>query len=146
MATPRLISGAMAADDRGAVSFVNDFTFDGVKRFYVVSNHRVGFVRAWHGHKIEEKYVTVLCGAAVICAVKLDDWEHPSKLLEVHRFVLSATNPSVLYIPKGHANGSMTLTTDAKIVFFSTATVVESLKDDRRFDSRYWDPWGITER
>lgn len=146
MALPRLIQGGLAADDRGEVSFVNEFTLAGIKRFYVVSNHRTGFVRAWHGHKYEEKYITVVSGAAVVCAVKIDNWEHPSKKSEVHRFVMSAAKPTVLYIPKGYANGFMTLTQDAKLLFFSTASVEESMKDDIRFESRYWDPWQVTER
>ena len=146
MALPKLIQGELAADDRGEVSFVNDFTFGGVKRFYVVSNHRPGFVRAWHGHRREEKYVTVVCGAAVVCAVKIDNWEQPSKESEVHRYVLSAAKPAVLYIPRGYANGFMTLTNDVKFVFFSTASLEESLKDDVRFESRYWDPWQVVER
>ena len=146
MALPRLIQGGLAADDRGEVSFVNEFTFAGIKRFYVVSNHRTGFVRAWHGHKHEEKYITVVSGAAVVCAVKIDNWEHPSKKSEVHRYVLSAAKPGILYIPMGYANGFMTLTSDAKLVFFSTASVEESMKDDIRFESRYWDPWQVTER
>ena len=146
MALPRLIQGGLAADDRGEVSFVNEFTFTGIKRFYVVSNHRAGFVRAWHGHKHEEKYITVVSGATVVCAVKIDNWEQPSKESEVHRYVLSAAKPAVLYIPKGYANGFMTLTSDAKLLFFSTASVEESMKDDIRFESRYWDPWQVAER
>ncbi len=143
---PTLIHGEIAADDRGEVRFVNEFSFENIRRFYIVSNHRAGFIRAWHGHQKEEKYVTVVSGAALICAVEIDHWDQPSKNLEVHRFALSAAKPTVLNIPKGYANGSMTLTEDAKIVYFSTATLEESLKDDTRFDSRYWDPWRITER
>ena len=146
MTLPNLIQGAVTADDRGEVSFVNDFAFDRVKRFYVVSNHRTGFVRAWHGHKHEEKYISVVSGAAVVCAVRIDNWEHPSKKSEVHRYVLSAAKPGILYIPKGYANGFMTLTRDAKLIFFSTASVEESLKDDVRFEARYWDPWPVVER
>ena len=37
--------------------FVNDFNFENVKRFYQVENHRQGFIRAWHGHKKEGKYI-----------------------------------------------------------------------------------------
>ena len=56
-----ILDGGIATDDRGCVRFVNDFNFKGVKRFYQVENHRQGFIRAWHGHKKEGKYVyTVL--------------------------------------------------------------------------------------
>ena len=65
---PLLLEGGLAVDDRGSVAFVNAFDFEGVKRFYVVANHRQGFVRAWHAHRREAKYVTVVTGAAVVAA------------------------------------------------------------------------------
>jgi dTDP-4-dehydrorhamnose 3,5-epimerase-like enzyme len=145
-AEPHLIEGALAVDDRGSVSFVNGFDFAGVKRFYLVTNHRAGFVRAWHAHRREAKYVTVTRGAAVIGAVKVDNWESPSRNLEVDRYVLSAQKPAVLYIPAGYANGFMSLTEDATLMFFSTSTLEESRGDDIRYDSRHWDIWEVVER
>jgi dTDP-4-dehydrorhamnose 3,5-epimerase len=143
---PIMISGGLAVDDRGEVGFVNDFSFQGVKRFYTVSNHRAGFIRAWHGHRKEGKYVTAVAGSAVVGAVRIDDWEKPSRALSVERFVLSAKRPSVLFIPPGYANGFMSLTDDLKLMFFSTSTLEESAGDDIRFDSRWWDPWQVAER
>jgi dTDP-4-dehydrorhamnose 3,5-epimerase len=40
----------------------------------------------------------------------------------------------------------MSLTVDAKIMFFSTSTLEESMKDDIRFPARRWDPWHVEER
>jgi dTDP-4-dehydrorhamnose 3,5-epimerase-like enzyme len=142
----RLIEGSLAVDDRGIVSFVNDFDFNGVKRFYTVSNHRAGFVRAWHAHRHEAKYITVLQGAAIIGAVKIDNWETPSRDSQVSRYVLSAHKPSVLYVPAGYANGFMSLTEDTIVVFFSTAKIEETRNDDIRYDARYWDIWQVVER
>lgn len=143
---PVLLAGGLAADDRGELAYVNDFRFEGVKRFYTVSNYNQGFVRAWHGHKREAKYVTAVSGAAVVGAVCIDDWERPSKELEVQRFVLSAHRPSVLYIPPGYANGFMSLTADLRLMFFSTSSLEESHGDDFRYESRYWDIWKVVER
>lgn len=133
-------------DDRGSVAFVNAFDFEGVKRFYVVANHRQGFVRAWHAHRREAKYVTVIAGAAVVAAVRIDDWENPSREAPVQRFVLTAEKPSVLFVPPGYANGFMSLSQDARLVFFSTSSVEESRGDDIRFDARHWDVWTVEER
>lgn len=146
MEEPTRIPGGLATDDRGSVSFVNDFDFSGVKRFYMVENHQRGFIRAWHAHKKESKHVLVVKGAALVCAVKIDDWKHPSRKAEVHRHVLSEKNPAVLYVPAGYANGFMSLDDEAKIVFFSSATLEHSLGDDYRYDARYWDPWIVEER
>ena len=143
---PQLLKGGLAVDDRGAVSFVNDFNFSDVKRFYIVENHKQGFVRAWHAHRNEAKYVMVVKGSAVVGAVQIDDWSNPSKDLKINRFILSEKNPSVLYIPAGYANGFMSLTNDTKIIFFSTSELKDSLNDDIRFDAHYWEAWQVEER
>lgn len=146
MNEPRLIKGGLAVDDRGSVSFVNEFNFDQVKRFYVIKNHAQGFIRAWHGHKQEAKYFTVTKGSFLVACVGIDDWDTPSKDLKIHRYVLSEHTPSVLYIPAGYANGSMNLSSDAALTVFSTSTVEASLKDDFRYPSRFWNPWEVEER
>jgi dTDP-4-dehydrorhamnose 3,5-epimerase len=146
MSEPEFIEGGIGIDDRGEVGFVNGFNFAGVKRFYTVRNHRLGFIRAWHAHRRESKYITVVQGAAIVGAVKIDDWDNPSRDLKVNRFVLSAWKPSVLFIPKGYANGFMNLTEDAILVFFSTSALEESQGDDIRYDAYYWNPWQIIER
>lgn len=143
---PVLLEGGLGVDDRGQVAFVNGFGFEGVKRFYAVANHRQGFIRAWHGHRREAKYACVIQGAAMVCAVQVDNWESPDPSAPVHRYVLSAKKPAVIFIPAGYANGFMSLTEDAQILFFSTSTVEESRNDDIRFDARHWDPWQVVER
>jgi len=143
---PVLIEGNVSIDDRGEVAFVNDFDMSQVKRFYTVTNHKSGFIRAWHAHKKESKYVTVVNGAAIVAAVQIDDWEKPSKESHVYRYVLSAIKPAVLSIPAGFANGFMTLKEGTKLMFFSTASLEESQGDDIRFDAYYWNPWKIVER
>ena len=150
--TPILISGGISIDDRGVISFYNNFDFSlfrgvGVKRFYLVSNHRQGLIRAWHAHKHEAKAITVVEGAAIVAAVQINDWGHPDPLAEVHRYVLSTTKPSILFVPAGYANGFCTLTADARLLIFSSATVEESQRDDYRYDPHYWsDPWRVIER
>jgi len=141
-----IFNGGLSVDDRGEVTFINDFNFESVKRFYMVSNHKAGFVRAWHAHKREAKYVTAVTGAAIVGAVKIDDWDKPSGDLPVWRYVISSNKPQVLYIPPGYANGFMSLTSDLKLIFFSTAKFDESADDDIRFDARYWDIWNVVER
>ena len=143
---PKLIQGGIAIDDRGSLSFVNDFNFANIKRFYMVENHQQGFVRAWHAHKKEMKCVMVVAGSALIGAVKIDDWKNPSRDTLPEKFVLSDRKPSVLYIPAGYANGFMSLTKNAKIVFFSSSSLEESMGDDFRYPAQYWDIWQIEQR
>ena len=143
---PFIINGDLSADDRGELMFVNQFNMELVKRFYVVSNHKQGFIRAWHAHKLESKYVFIVNGTALISTVQIDDWNNPSSDLAIDKFVLTAKKPSILYIPNGYANGFKTLSSDTKIIFFSTSTLGDSIDDDYRFDAYKWNPWEIVER
>lgn len=141
---PYLFEGGLAVDDRGTVSFVNAFEFKDVKRFYMVENHEKGFIRAWHGHKKEGKYIYVVNGSALIGAVPLDADTYPSQDCAVEgmeKFVLSARKPQVLYIPPGYYNGFMTLEESTKVMFFSTSTLDDSLGDDIRRGAFTWNLW-----
>lgn len=143
---PRLIQGELAIDDRGSVAFVNGADLAQFSRFYLVRNHAQHFVRAWHGHKHERKLVSVVVGSALICCVKIDHWENPSPTLNVYRYVLSEKRPAVLSVPPGFANGSMSLTADTAICYFSDTAIEDAHSDDFRFPARAWDPWRVVER
>ena len=139
--------GGLSVDDRGEVGYVNGFTFQGVKRFYVLQNHRAGFIRAWHAHRREAKYVLVVSGAALVGAVPIvGDWAKPDRSAKVYRYAMSTKKPAVLYIPPGYANGAMSLTADATVMYFSTATMEETKTDDVRYDAHYWGAWNVEER
>ena len=120
-----LINGNSFVDDRGTLKFINEFNFEGVKRFYQVENHERGFIRAWHGHKKEGKYVYVAKGTAWVGIVDME-----TKVEE--KFVLSAKTPKVLWIPPGKYNGFQTLEEETIIFFFSTVTMDEAKGDDFR--------------
>jgi len=130
----KIINGGLSVDDRGSVTFVNDFDFTDIKRFYMVENHRAGFIRAWHGHEKEAKYVFVVSGSALIGAVKMNE-DSPKK------FILSSKSPKILYIPPGYANGFKTLEEGTKVIFYSTSTLKESINDDVRYSYDKWNIW-----
>ncbi|MCD4818931.1 MAG: WxcM-like domain-containing protein [Candidatus Cloacimonetes bacterium] len=141
MEKPILIKGDSVVDHRGKVSFVNDFDFKDIKRFYFSQNHQANFVRAWQCHKHEAKYFTVIQGTALICTVKIDNWNNPSKDLPIQEFIISAEKPTILRIPKGFANGIMNFSKDTKILIFATTTLSETSQDDIRLAPDYWNPW-----
>ncbi|MFA5152800.1 MAG: WxcM-like domain-containing protein [Clostridia bacterium] len=122
------VRGNIFVDDRGILRFVNNFSFVDakIKRFYQVENHERGFIRAWHGHKKEEKYVYVAKGSAIIGLINMID---PSI---IGKCVLSDKNPEILYIASGTYNGFKTLEEGTILFFFSTTTVEESKGDDYR--------------
>lgn len=143
---PIIITGNTSLDDRGIVKFINDFTFDDIKRFYIVKNHQQNFIRAWHGHKNESKYILCIKGAAFISTVKIDNFDKPSKKLKYENWYISEEKSELLYIPKGYANGFLSLTADMTLIIFSTSSLKESLNDDYRYPFNYWNPWELKQR
>ncbi|MCL1829650.1 MAG: glycosyltransferase [Oscillospiraceae bacterium] len=84
-------------------------------------------------------HVWVASGSALVGAAPLDG--KPGDTGAVKKFVLSDKSPSVLFIPKGHYNGFMSLEENTKIIFFSTSTLDESKGDDIRQPYDLWDIW-----
>ena len=109
-----------------------------IKRFYLVENKQKNFIRAWHGHKVEAKYIFCIRGKAKISAVKINNFKKPSKKSKVYSWILDSKTPNVVYVPPGYANGSKSLTKDMKLVVLSTTKLNKSLKDDYRFPKEYW--------
>lgn len=136
--TPSLISAGLAVDDRGQLTFANQFSFEQVRRFYLVENFSTDVVRAFHGHMREEKYMFVVSGTAIVAAVPFDDPVQPSRECKPDRFVLSARQPRILHIPAGYANGFRSLESFTRVLIFSTSTLEESKGDDYRFPHDYW--------
>ena len=142
---PKLIDVQLSYDDRGELVHCNKFNFQKkkIKRFYQIENHKINFVRAWHGHKYEKKYILILQGSLKLCVVKIDNWKNPSKNLKKNTFILNEKKPQILYIPGGFAHGSQNLNSNTKFIVFSNFDIKQSLKDDYRFPSNYWGNWNI---
>jgi len=137
---PIFFESNSSSDERGTVSFTNDLNLQKAVRTYKVENSQLKTVRAWHGHKVEEKWVNVEQGEFLVCVVKVDDFSSPSKDSEIQTYKMSPKD-GFLYIPPNFANGAMNLTEDNAIRYYSSSTLEESLNDDFRFESDYWDPW-----
>lgn len=141
---PTVWEGKQFVDDRGFVSFVNDFNPAkyGIQRIYTVRNICSEYVRAWHGHKFESKFVMVVSGVALINVVSIDAAEHSIENdvpCAYQSFILCGWQPKVLWIPPGYYNGFKNLKEDTDIMFFSTVPLGSSIKDDFRLN---WDIFG----
>ena len=145
---PTLIPAGFAVDDRGQVTFANEFSFHGIQRFYLVENFSTDIIRAFHGHLREDKYVFAVSGSAIVAAVELDNTAAPNAKNRVYRFVLSARQPALLHIPAGYANGFRALERDTKLLFLSTSTLEAAKADDYRLPYDYWgkDIWSVEPR
>jgi dTDP-4-dehydrorhamnose 3,5-epimerase len=72
---PKLITGDIHYDNRGFLIFSNEFKFNIIQRFYIVSNFQNKFVRAWHGHKKESKFIMCIQGSFQISCVKIKNFK-----------------------------------------------------------------------
>ena len=135
---PTITAGGNFSDHRGMVSYVNDFSFNGIERFYIISNSDAHPVRAWQGHKLDSKNFYCLSGSFRIHYVKIDDWEHPSKDLTIETVTLLASESKMLHIPAGYANAIESLESHSKLVSFSTLPLHNVSDDDVRYEANYW--------
>ena len=141
MSNPFLIEGQIFKDDRGIISFVNDFGLDDIKRFYVITHPDLSVVRAWQAHKFELKYFYCLKGEFLVNLVRIDNWSNPSMELNVETYKLKDELSQVLYVPSGYATGFKALVKDSQMLIFSNKTTEESKDDDFRYNANYWFNW-----
>ena len=136
--TPKLIEGGNFSDHRGTLSYVNDFSFKDIERFYIISNSDTHPLRAWQGHKLDAKNFYCLSGSFRIHYVKIDNWENPSKDLTIETVTLTESESKMLHIPAGYANAIESLEPDSKLISFSTLPLSNVSEDDVRYDANYW--------
>ena len=105
MEVPHIIKGGRFTDHRGSIDFVNDFHFEGVKRFYFIENVDTSIIRAWQGHRAEKKFFYAIQGSFLMAWVKIDNWDSPSPNLQAETAILKSSEPGILIIPPGYANG-----------------------------------------
>lgn len=148
MKTPFLFDGECFVDDRGKLGSVSGFDPQehGIRRFYFVGNHTPGFVRAWHAHKLESKWITCVSGSALVAIAECEDPLNPDPLEPIQRFVISSDRPKILYVPNGYANGWKSLTDDCVLLVMSDKTLAESMEDDFRISWDFWNPWEVQPR
>lgn len=142
---PTMQSLSVFSDERGVfVPILQKENLDKkmeIKRIYYVYNFGKGVVRGFHFHQKEWKYFTIVNGAAKFVAL------NPEKPEEKFTFVSSSHKQNLISIPPGFANGWVSLEENTILVCGSTATIEESIADDKRFDPYKWgDVWSVKGR
>ncbi|WPO79513.1 WxcM-like domain-containing protein [Flavobacterium sp. KACC 22761] len=135
---PKIIQGGKFSDHRGSISYVNDFSFADIERFYIISNSVENPIRAWQGHKLDAKNFYCLSGSFNIHFIKIDNWENPSKDLIIETIFVSEADSKIVHIPAGYANAVESLEENSKLMSFSTLPLTKVEEDDVRYPSDYW--------
>ena len=139
---PSIIQGGLYKDERGTLSFFNEFDLLRVRRFYVIEHPDVRVVRAWQAHKIEQKWFYVIAGSFKIVIAKPEEWLGASEKLPLQEFILKSGDNRLLHIPGGFANGFKALKPDSQLMVFSDFPITKAGSDDFRFDKSLWYDWG----
>jgi dTDP-4-dehydrorhamnose 3,5-epimerase len=121
------IVGGHHIDSRGLLRFVNDFDMTQIRRMYIIEP-KFGQIRAWQGHKKEQKWFFVLEGSFLIQTVSMQEQHVRSKMI-----VLAEDN-RVVHIDSGNYNGFEALREGSKMLVFSNQTIDEAVLDDFRMN------------
>ncbi len=126
-------------DDRGYFTAIN-FESE-MKRAYLIRNHKAGTIRAFHGHKKEEKTLYCLKGAFKVICISMDSKEWKP-------FTITEKGSNMLKIPSRVYNGFVSLTDDSELLVLSSSTFEESKGDDFRipYDALGKEAWDVDHR
>lgn len=138
MSDVKLISGTIFTDARGELTHFNEFDFQGVSRYYIITQHDTSIARGWHGHQFERKWFQCLSGSFVMSFVKPDNWENPSPELTPEIFHIKAEEPSILCLPQGYANCIRATTPDSTLLVYSGKPLAEAYLDSWRWEPSMW--------
>jgi len=128
---PNHIKGATHIDVRGKLEHINELDLSRVKRFYKITPANTSIIRAWQVHKLEAKWFHCVKGSFEVRIVNLET-------KEITSYTLSEKEMTVLYIPKGYANGFRALEEESTLQVFSDKTLEDSLKDGEKLEIGYF--------
>lgn len=134
---PEILCGNHNKDERGKLSFNNDFDFSAIKRIYFIENKNTNFVRAWQGHQKEQRWFSVVEGSFVIKIIKIDNWKIPQKNLEIKEFSLNSENFDILHLPGGYITSIQAKSENSKLMVMSDFLLGE-IDDEYRFPPDYF--------
>lgn len=132
-----LLEGKKHQDERGIITFNNDFDASQIKRIYTIENHSTEFIRGWQGHQIEQRWFAAMKGAFEIAVIQVDDFENPSKDLEIRSIVLKSDVLTYLYIPSGYITAIKSLENNSKLLVLADYALGK-VKDEYRYPINYF--------
>ena len=130
--------GNQFTDERGTLSFNNEFDASEVKRIYFIENKTTAIVRAWQGHQIEKRWFTVVNGSFLVKLIKIDDWDLPSKKLIPEIYHLVSQNFEILHVPQGYASRIQSLEENSKLMVMGNYLLGET-EDEYKYDQNYFE-------
>jgi dTDP-4-dehydrorhamnose 3,5-epimerase-like enzyme len=137
MQEPSLIKGGSHSDTRGTLTYNNDFDGSMIKRIYVIENKNTDIIRAWQGHKVEQRWFSVINGSFKIKLIKIDNWEQPFVHLKPFTFKLKSKELDVLHIPAGYVSSVKAMENDSKLLVMADY-LLGKINDEYRYPDNYF--------
>lgn len=134
---PKLITGSCHSDPRGSLFYNNDFDTSIIKRIYVIENKNNEIIRQWQGHKVEQRWFSVVTGSFKIKLIKIDNWENPSKDLDPSIFIIDDKKLNVLHVPQGYVSSIQSLEEKSKLLVMADYQLGE-INDEYKFEVDYF--------
>ena len=135
---PTIIPGGCYSDARGTLMHNNAFDASQIKRVYILENADTAFIRAWQGHRIEQRWFSAIQGSFKIRLVAIDDCEMPSKKAEMITHILNAEKLDILHIPKGYISSIQALCNESRLLVMADYGLNE-IQDEYRLAFDYFD-------
>jgi dTDP-4-dehydrorhamnose 3,5-epimerase-like enzyme len=135
---PVLVTGGSQTDTRGRLFYNNDFDASLIKRIYMIENQNTDFVRAWQGHKIEQRWFSAVNGSFEIKLIEIDHWDKPNPNLECETFQLKSGSLDILHIPSGFVSSIKALEENSRLLLFADYFFNE-VSDEYRYHLNYFE-------
>lgn len=132
-----LYKGNKFSDDRGTITFNNEFDASSIKRIYTIENTSLDFVRGWQGHKVEQRWFAAMKGSFQIDIISVDNFENPSNNLPIESNVLTDEVLTYLHVPAGYITAIKALVKDSKLLVLADYALGE-VKDEYRYALDYF--------
>ncbi|WP_294221303.1 WxcM-like domain-containing protein [uncultured Chryseobacterium sp.] len=132
-----LLQGKTHQDDRGVITFNNEFDASEIKRIYTIENHSTDFIRGWQGHKIEQRWFASMKGSFEISVIEVDDFTNPSKDLISQKYLLTDEVLTYLHIPAGCITAIQSKSLDSKLLVLADYQLGE-IADEYRYSLDYF--------
>ena len=132
-----IFEGKKYEDERGIITFNNEFDASEIKRIYTIENHSSDFVRGWQGHKVEQRWFATMKGEFEISVIEIDDFDQPSKDLKISKYQLNDKSLTYLHIPSGHITAIQAKKEGSKFLVLADYALGE-IRDEYRFTLDYF--------
>lgn len=132
-----LIEGKRYEDERGIITFNNEFDASQIKRIYTIENHSEEFIRGWQGHKIEQRWFSSMAGSFEISVIEIDNFENPSKDLMISKYLLNQETLTYLHVPSGCITAIQSKEKNSKLLVLADYGLGE-ISDEYRFSLDYF--------